>query len=421
MNADELRGSTIVAMVLLGAATGALTGLAAFILVWSVTKLNIFVLDLWRENHIIIALTAACGGFISGVIAKYVSSEVEGHGTDAAIRAVVERSGFIPFRVPLAKLAATIATVGLGGSGGLVGPMAHVGAGISSFFSSIARVKPRIMRALALSGIGSGVSAVLKAPLCGALAGLEILYRGPGLERGALIPSLVASFTSYLVIASFMGFTPILYRTISMSFAQSCSPTVLGLALLLGFLCGLLSRAYSTAFYGMRSLVDRVGIPRYLAPALGSFAAGLVAYVYPQVSGAGYIFFPRIVMGLYPTAMLLALSVSKLVTNCLTVGSRGSGGVVAPAIFIGASFGAFVYKALHLASIIGIPPSMGAMMGVVGILSGVCRIPLAAIALAVEATGCPALIAPSILVAVTSYLVAGPRATIYRSQREGSS
>lgn len=415
---DELSRITAES-ICVSAATGFLTGLASFILVSSVMWLNNAVLTLRSLALPAIIATPVVGGIVSGLIAKYVTPEVRGHGTDAAIRAVLFRDGFIRGRTPLAKLAATISTVGSGGSGGLVGPMVHVGAGISSVLTRAFKLGRRYMRAMALSGMGAGVSGVLKAPLAGALAGLEILYRGPGLERGALIPSLVASVTSYLTVAMFLGFKPLLYQAVTLSFRTACDARTLSLAIAMGVLSGLLSKLYSWAFYGIKAKTRRLKIPTVLKPALGALASGIIAIYLPQASGAGYAFLPALVTGAYAATTLLALCVGKLVATCFTVGSGGSGGVVAPAIFIGASLGASVFKFLAPTGALGaLPISLGAIEGIVGLLSGVCRIPLAAIALSIEITGCPALVAPSIVTAVIAYVIAGPEATIYRSQRQ---
>ncbi len=416
---EEVSRITASAMIA-SALTGFLTGLASFILVSVVVGFNESLLKVAGELSpaILIALPAL-GGVVSGLIARYVTGEVRGHGTDAAIRAVLFRDGFIRARTPLAKLAATISTVGSGGSGGLVGPMAHIGAGISSVLTRVLRLRRRYMRVLALSGIGAGVSGILKAPLAGALAGLEILYRGPGLERGALIPSLIASLTSYLTVSAFLGFQPLLYQAVKLSFSAACDVRTLSIAALMGVACGAASRLYSWLFYGVKARFRRLSIPSILKPVIGAAASGLIAVAAPQIFGAGYEFLPSLVLGEYAAITLFGLSMAKLVATCLTVGSGGSGGVVAPAIFIGASLGASIFKFMLINNVItGLPISLGAVEGVVGLLSGVCRIPLAAIALSIEITGCPALVAPSILTAFISYVVAGPEATIYRSQRE---
>ncbi len=416
----ENRLSSITAeSIAVSAATGLLTGIASFIIVSSVMWLNNAVLTLRSLALPAIVITPVIGGLASGLIAKYVTPEVRGHGTDAAIRAVLFKDGFIRGRTPLAKLAATISTVGSGGSGGLVGPMVHVGAGISSVLTRLFRLDRRYMRVMALSGMGAGVSGVLKAPLAGALAGLEILYRGPGLERGALIPSLVASVTSYLTVAMFLGFKPLLYQAVTLTFRSACDARTLSLAIMIGILSGLLSKLYSWTFYGIKARTRRLKTSSILKPAIGAIASGLIGLYLPQACGAGYVFLPALVAGAYAVTTLLALCIAKLVATCFTVGSGGSGGVVAPAIFIGASLGASAFKFLAPTGIIGnLPISLGAVEGIVGLLSGVCRIPLAAIALSIEITGCPALVAPSIVTAILAYIMAGPEATIYKSQKQ---
>ena len=412
-------GRGVVLLVVVSTLTGFLTGLASLALALTVTGFNDGLLRATnRLSPALLIAAPAAGGVVSGLIAEYVAGEVRGHGTDAVIRAILLKEGFIRARAPLAKLAATVSTVGSGGSGGLVGPMVHIGAGISSALARAFGLGGRYVRVLALSGVSAGVSGVLKAPVAGALAGLEILYRGPGLERGALIPSLTASLASYLTVSALLGPHPLLYYVVEVPLTTTCSAGALLIAALIGVAGGAASRLYSQLFYGVRSGLERLKVHPALKPVVGAAASGVIAAAIPQVSGAGYGFLPPLILGEYTAVALLTLSMAKLAATCLTVGSGGSGGVVAPAILIGASLGASISKFLT-PTLTNLPVPVSAVEGVVALLSGACRVPLAAVALSVEVTRCPAIIPLSILTALISYLIAGPGATIYRSQEGG--
>jgi len=192
---------------------------------------------------------------------------------------------------------------------------------------------------------------------------------------------------------------------------------------LTGFLTGLASLALAltvTEFNdGLLRAASCLSLALLIAaPAAGGVVSGLIAeYVAGEVRGHGTDAVIRAIL-LKEGFIRARAPLAKLAATVSTVGSGGSGGVVAPVIFIGASLGASITKFLT-PTLINLPVPVNAVERVEALLSGACRVPLAAVALSVEVTRCPALIPPSILTALISYLIAGPGATIYRSQEGG--
>ena len=182
----------------------------------------------------------------------------------------------------------------------------------------------------------------------------EILYSGADIEADALIPSFIAAPVGYVIFGFFTGFTPIFGNAISYNFTH---PFNLVFYAILGVLCALVGRFYTTTFYSVKTLFDTLKIPRYLRPMIGAAISGVIGIFFPEVIGLGYGFLQFAIDGNFskvsvnyialPTvAILLALIFLKIFATSFTVGSGGSGGVFAPALFIGGFLGALLWVVL---------------------------------------------------------------------------
>ncbi len=143
-------------------------------------------------------------GFVAAhLLVRVLAPDAEGHGTDKVIEAVHQRSGRIALAVAPIKLAATVITIGVGGSVGKEGPAAQIGASLASGLSSLLRLHRRDRRKVVICGIGAGFATVFGTPIAGAIFGLEVLVLG-SLMYDVLYPSFVAGIVGYHV-ASQLG------------------------------------------------------------------------------------------------------------------------------------------------------------------------------------------------------------------------
>jgi CIC family chloride channel protein len=366
------------------------------------------------------------GGLVSGLIIYSLAPEAEGHGTDAAIRAF-HGEGRIRKRIPFLKAITAIITISSGGSAGREGPAAQISAGIGSMVAEFLGLSAHERRIALASGIGAGIGAIFKAPLGGAILSAEVLYKND-FEVEAVIPSFLASIIAYAIFCTFQGFNPIFGKTeIIWTVIQ------IPLFLLLGAMCAYLGRLYVKAFYGSETFFKRLiawmGLPPHFKPFFGAAIMGVliltVATLLPSGEllalgsiGSGYGFLQLGLYSMLPLWMLLCLPFLKIATTSLTIGSGGSGGVFAPGLLIGGSFGGAIGMILHLLlpDIVGVNSiPIFVVIGMIATFGSVSRAPLAVMVMVIEMTGNFSVLVPAMGAVAIAFLLVGDD-TIYRAQ-----
>ncbi|MHC1590274.1 MAG: chloride channel protein, partial [Candidatus Hecatellaceae archaeon] len=336
----------------------------------------------------------------------------EGHGTDAVIASFHRFGGAIRRRIPLIKILASAVTIGSGGSAGREGPIAQIGAGFGSWLASMLKLPVRDRRLLVVCGAAAGIGSIFKAPLGGAVFGVEVLYRRD-FEVEALIPAFISSVVAYCVFCSIpgVGFSHI-FQTPTYTFTD---PIELFYYALLGLACGLAARFYVRIFYGLRDgFFRKLPVTSHLKPALGGLFTGLLALSVPGILGTSYGWLQLAIYGQLSLAVMAALFFAKIFATSFTIGSGGSGGVFAPSLVIGGMLGGVLGILFSMAS----PEvQVGAfvLVGMAALFSGAAKVPIAALIMVSEMTGNYNLLAPLMLACALAYIVSGGW-TIYESQ-----
>jgi CIC family chloride channel protein len=366
------------------------------------------------------------GGILSGLLVWIFAPEAEGHGTDAAIKAYHEHDGLIRPRVPLVKTIASALTIGSGGSGGREGPIAQIGAGIGSTLARLLGAGAAERRVLMAAGVGAGVAAIFRAPLAGALFAAEVLYWSPEFESEVIIPAGIASVISYSTFGMFFGWAP-LFSTPDLTFTN---PLELGPYLLLALAMAALAGVYTRTFYGLTDFFRRMRWPQALRPALGAFLTGVLGLGLYFLTGRrteslsvlsfGYDSLQRALSGrAEATAGLLALiSLGKILTTSLTIGSGGSGGVFGPSMVIGGCGGGALGILFHRAWPTLVPdPASYVILGMGGFFAAAAKTPFSTLMIVSEMTGSYHLLLPAIWVCVVSFMLSDEH-SLFRSQVE---
>lgn len=362
-------------------------------------------------------LVAGGGALLGAILVFRIAPEAEGHGTDAAISAVHHNPRGVRFRTVLVKIVASALTIGSGGSGGREGPTGQISAGFGSLLARVLDLGPEDARIAVAAGIGSGIGAIFGAPLGGAVLAAEILYRDD-VDPAALLPSFIASGVGYAIFGAVEGYGPLF--GVHAATTVFTAPGHLVWFALIGLLGGLIGLAYCSGFYGLNAAFVRSRLPKWLAPALGAVAVGLIALEIPQVLGTGYGWIQQGLgssLRAIPLWIVLVLPFARIVATGLSIGSGGSGGIFGPGMVIGAFVGAAVWRLLDPVFPSMGPPAPYVIVGMMCCFGSVSRAPLAVMLMVAEMTGSIASLEPGLIAVGIAWLIVRQRdATMYQSQ-----
>ena len=392
--------ASLLKWTLLAAAVGVLAGAG--------TAAFLFVLD-WALRGMAGAplhLLWLPPGFVAAVLlVRFLAPDAAGHGTDRVIEAVHQRSGRISLLVAPVKLAATVITLAVGGSVGKEGPAAQIGASLASGLASLLRLGRRDHRKVVICGIGAGFATVFGTPIAGAIFGLEVLVLG-SLMYDVLYPSFVAGIVGYHV-ASQLGVT---YFHHALTRLPPPTERMLGASLAAGLVFGLLALLMIEILRGTHAIAHRVRAPHWMVAAAGGGLLALGALlVSDRYLGLGLPTLEAAIRGepVPPEAGLM-----KIFFTAVSLGTGGSGGIVTPIFFVGATAGS------ALAPLLGLDSSVLAAIGMVALLAGAANAPLAASVMAIELFG-PGIGPYAAIAAIVAFTMSGHR-SVYPSQVLGN-
>ncbi len=365
------------------------------------------------------------GAFIAGPIIAYVAHEAKGHGVPEVMEAIALRGGRIRPVVVVAKVGASAACIGSGGSAGREGPIVQVGAALGSTIGQWLRFSESRIRNLVACGAAAGIAATFNAPIAGVLFSLEIILGELSLED--LSSVIFSAVTAATVSRAFLGERPA-FDVPSYGLA---GPWEIIAYLLLGLVAAFVGVAFIKALYATEDIFDNWHFPEALKPAVGALIMGIVGFGYPyllrgavpteqlnlnmrnlvagmpQIYGSGYPTIQAALLGKVSIWLLITLLVLKLLATILTLGSGNSGGVFAPSLFMGAMTGGAFGWALHALFpqwIAG--PGPYATVGMAAVFAAAARAPLTAVMIVFEMTDDYRILVPLLAAVVVSMVLA---------------
>ena len=341
------------------------------------------------------------GLFLSSVLTKYLAPDAEGHGTEKVIEAVHKRSGRINAVVVPVKLVATIITLATGGSAGKEGPCAQIGAGLSSVFADLFRFNDAERKKLVICGISAGFAAVFGTPIAGAIFGVEVLFAGSILYE-VLLPSFISGIMAYQVSSHF-GVT---YFYHPLKFTYVFTEFFFLKVVLIGLFLGVCSLFLVEALYLGKKVSEKIKIWEPWKGLLGGTLLIVLALIFSkQYLGLGL---DTIEFSLAGGNIIWYAFILKIIFTMITLSLGGSGGIITPIFFIGATAGSL------FATSLGLDKATFAAIGMVGLLAGAANTPIAASIMAMELFG-PQIAPYAAVACVVSFLISGHR-SVYPSQ-----
>ncbi len=340
------------------------------------------------------ALVPVGGAVIVGLMARYGSERIRGHGIPEAIEAILLGRSRLDLKIAILKPLSSAIAIGTGGPFGAEGPIIMTGGAIGSLIAQLLPVSDAERKTLLVAGAAAGMTTVFGTPIAAIMLAVELLLFEwtPRSFVPVATAAIVAALERY-----WLGLPTPLFPFHG---SPEMSLAAFGGWIGIGLMSGLLSCLLTQLVYGCEDLFLKLPIHWMWWPVLGGVVVGLGGLIEPQALGVGYHNIARMLSG--PTALdaaLLLLSV-KAVIWAVALGSGTSGGVLAPLLIMGGSMGAALAYVLPAAS-----PGFWPLVAMCATMGGTMRSPLTATFFAVELTGNTHLLLPLIAACVPAHLL----------------
>lgn len=329
------------------------------------------------ESHLglLVIIIPAIGGLIIGLMARYGSEKIRGHGIPEALEAILVGKSVMSPKVAVLKPVSSAVSIGSGGPFGAEGPIIMTGGAIGSLIGQALHVSSAERKTLLVAGAAAGMSATFSSPIAAVLLAVELLLFE--WKPRSLVPVGIASAVAEAARRHLIG-EDALFPTI-------IHPPVdwdgLLLALIVGAIAGLFSAGCSRFLYVMEDLFEEVPIHWMWRPMLGGLAVGLGGYFQPRVLGVGYDLISDLLQNHLVLQSVLAIVFVKCLVWVVSLSSGTSGGVLAPLLIMGAALGS-----LEASSLPGPLHNLWPLVSMAAVIGGMMRAPLTATIFALELT-----------------------------------
>jgi CIC family chloride channel protein len=342
---------------------------------------------------LLVLLAPVGGGLIVGLMARFGSEKIRGHGMPEAIEAILIGGSRIQPRVALLKPISAAISIGTGGPFGAEGPIIMTGGAAGSILAQHLHLSADERKTLLVAGAAGGMAATFNAPLASVLLAVELLLFE--WRPRSFVPVVAAVATSTVARAALLGAGAIF----ALPAVHVHLPAAIELlCVAAGLVGGLLAVIATGLVYASEDAFARLPIHWMWWPAIGGLIIGVGGLIEPRALGVGYDVIDQLLTGHAGMSLIIGILVIKTAIWSLSLGSGTSGGVLAPVFMIGAALGALEGHVLP-----GVSPGFWALVGLAAVLGGVMRSPLTGVVFPLELTHAWPLLLPLLIAATSAY------------------
>jgi H+/Cl- antiporter ClcA len=339
--------------------------------------------DPWQHHlGIWVVFVPIAGAVIVGVMARYGSKAIRGHGIPEAMEQVLTNRSRIPARMTFLKPLSAAIVIGTGGPFGAEGPIIATGGALGSVIGQIMPTTAAERKTLLAAGAAAGMSATFGAPASAVLLAIELLLFE--FRPRSLVPIALASVTAAGVRVAFEG----AHAMFPMPDLVSPTGEAIACYILIGAIVGVASVIVTKSVYWIEDAFEHLPIHWMWWPAIGAVAVGLIGYFWPRTLGVGYSNISQIISNdLGPMKFVAVLCLMKFISWAIYLSSGTSGGTLAPLFTIGSGMGlllgALAVWAMPAAQV---DVRIAALVGMAAIFAGASRAMLTSAIFAFETT-----------------------------------
>ena len=383
--ADFNRDRRILITTALAVVIGIISAFVAVGLVWLInlfTNISFFQrfsaqTSLPQNNHLgaLVVVVPAIGGLVIGLIARYGSEKIRGHGIPEALEAILIGRSRMSAKVALLKPLSSAISIGTGGPFGAEGPIIMTGGAFGSLFAQLFRLSAGERKTLLVAGAAGGMAAIFATPIAAVLLSVELLLFE--WKPRSIIPVATSASIAGALRVSFLGPGPIfpVVPHVAMTMPELLTASLVGL------IAGLASGLLTLMVYATEDWFPKCKLHWMWWPAIGGLCVGVGGLIDPRVLGVGYSVIHDLLQGHITGGDALRLMFDKSLVWCIALGSGTSGGVLAPLLIIGGAIGALEASFIPLGD-----PGLWVLLSMAAMIGGTMRSPFTGIIFALELT-----------------------------------